>query len=350
MTVVPKKLSKLNDLPFEVRTARFIEFFEAHLSDLLSELDVEVKSFARDVALSGGKRIRPLLTFYFAGQNIESQDSLIKASAVLEMVHLATLIHDDILDDAEVRRNLPSMHKRIGSHAAVLLGDSLFGYALELAAQFPTTRICGIVAEATRKTCSGEIRQTFSRGRTDISLDEYLSFVHGKTGELFKASCEIGAYLSGADEATIQVAGKFGLSLGINYQVFDDLIDSFESQANIDKSIGSDLDTGKMTLPLILLRGIATGEELSRFDDLFSSRSESPNLQVRKEFVHALLDKHNILKECIKYFHASLEETHTLIEQFPCDTLQTDLSLFLQSFSAKFKKLNNLKTCNFLAV
>jgi octaprenyl-diphosphate synthase len=350
MNVAPKKLSFLNDLPFDVRSARFIEFFEAHLSDLLTELDSEVRGFALDVALSGGKRIRPLLTFHFAGHNIDSQDSLIKASAILELVHLATLIHDDILDDAEVRRNLPSLHKKIGSHAAVLLGDSLFGYALELAAQFPTTRICAIVAEATRKTCSGEIRQTFSRGRTDVSLDEYLSFVHGKTGELFKASCEIGAYLSGADEETIQVAGKFGLSLGINYQVFDDLIDSFESQSNIDKSIGSDLDTGKMTLPLILLRDIATVDELSRFDDLFSSPRESINLHTKRAFVHSLLDKYDILNVCVKYFHSHLEETYALIEQLPSDALKSDLFLFLQSFSAKFKKLNNLKTCNFLAV
>ena len=123
-------LSIPNDLPYEIRSSKFIEFFEAHLTSSLSLLDDDIKSHALQSALAGGKRIRPLLVFHFAGRGDALDNSSIKASVILEIVHLASLIHDDILDGAEIRRNLPSMHEAIGSHAAVLLGDALFGFAL----------------------------------------------------------------------------------------------------------------------------------------------------------------------------------------------------------------------------
>ena len=343
-------LSISNDLPYEVRSSRFIEFFEAHLSDSLSVLDHDIRPYALQSALAGGKRIRPLLVFHFAGRNETLDDSTIKASVILEIVHLASLIHDDILDGAEIRRNLPSMHEKIGSHAAVLLGDALFGFALELASQFPTTRICSIVSEATRKTCSGEIRQTFARGRPDLSLDEYLSFINDKTGELFRASCQIGAYLSGAEQDTINLAGEFGLSLGINYQVFDDLIDSFEDPGNSDKSLGSDWETGKMTLPVILLREVASGDEVKLLDQLIrSGRDNNPEKNIRSQILE-LFEKYEILPKCIQYFEESFSRTQSLIDQFPNTHLRDDLNAFIQSFSLKFTKLTNLKTSNFLAL
>lgn len=339
-----------NDLPYEVRSSRFIEFFEAHLSDSLSVLDDDIRPYALQSALAGGKRIRPLLVFHFAGRSEVLDDSTIKASVILEIVHLASLIHDDILDGAEIRRNLPSMHEKIGSHAAVLLGDALFGFALELASQFPTTRICSIVSEATRKTCSGEIRQTFARGRPDLSLDEYLSFINDKTGELFRASCQIGAYLSGAKQDTINLAGEFGLSLGINYQVFDDLIDSFEDPGNSDKSLGSDWETGKMTLPVILLREVASVDEIKILDKLIrSGRDNNPEKNIRSQILE-LFEKYEILPKCIQYFEESFSRTQSLIDQFPNTHLRDDLNAFIQSFTLKFTKLTNLKTSNFLAL
>ena len=349
MSIIFNSLNIPKDLPYEVRTARFIEYFEAYLADSLNEIDESVRPYAIESALAGGKRLRPLLAFHFAGQNDKLQNSIIKASVILELVHLATLIHDDILDDADIRRNLPSMHKKIGSHVAVLLGDALFGYALELASQFPTTRVCAVVAEATRRTCSGEIRQTFSRGQYDISLDEYTGFINDKTGELFKASCELGTYLSGGDEQTVQVAGMFGLSLGINYQVFDDLIDSFESQGNSDKSLGSDWGTGKMTLPLILLRNAASLDERALIDKVFCGKS-ALSLADQRSKICELFEKYNTLQESVTYLQKSFQSTQSIIEEFSCNSLKIDLTNFLQSFTSKFSRISNLKTSNFLAV
>ena len=350
MNVPRMNLDISNDLPYDVRTARFIEFFEAYLADSLSNLDKEIKAHALDAALSGGKRIRPLLVYHFAGHGLVSQEFTLKASVILEIVHLATLIHDDILDGAEIRRNLPAMHEKIGPHAAILLGDALFGFALELASQFPTTRICATVAEATRKTCSGEIRQTFARGSSSVSLDEYVGFINDKTGELFRASCEIGAYLAGADDLTIQKAGQFGLSLGINYQVFDDLIDMFENPENSDKSLGSDWETGKMTLPYILLRESVKGNEMDQLDNFIGGNDLDFSPEEYRHRLYLLFDKHNILPACVSYLENSYRHTNSLLNEFTTCSLKQDLRALLNRFSDKFAKLPNLKASNFLAV
>ncbi len=339
-----------NDLPHQARSSRFIEFFEAYLSDSLSNLDEEVRIHALNAAMAGGKRIRPLLVYLFSGRSEDLQVSVMKASVILELVHLATLVHDDILDGAEVRRNAPTIHAEIGSHAAVLLGDALFGYALEMASEFSTTRICSIVAQATRKTCTGEIRQTFSRGRMDVSMDEYIGFINGKTGELFKASCEIGCYLSGEDEDCIRLAGQFGMSLGINYQVFDDLIDAFEDPRKSDKSLGSDWGTGKLTLPILLLRDAASTQDRSLVEELLGHPRTQETQPVDRERFIDLLEKYEILPTCIEYLESSYARTKSMINQFPKESQKRELSGFLASFEEKFSRVEGLKTSNFLAV
>ena len=350
MNNVSCNLTISNDLPYEVRSARFIEFFEAYLVDSLAQLDDEIRKYALEAALAGGKRIRPLLVYHFAGHGLVSQESTIKASVILELVHLATLVHDDILDGAKLRRNLPAMHEKIGAHSAILLGDALFGYALEMAAQFPTTRICATVAEATRKTCSGEIRQTFARGCTSTSLDEYVGFINDKTGELFRASCEIGAYLAGADDNIINRAGEFGLSLGICYQVFDDLIDTFEIAENCDKSLGSDLMTGKMTLPFILLRQAVSSSERRLLDNFIKVPEPHLSSDQERRQISSLFEKYHILSTSIDFLEQNFSHTNKLLNDFTNLSLKNDLRAFLSRFTDKFSKLSALKTSNFLAV
>jgi geranylgeranyl pyrophosphate synthase len=331
-------------------SAHFLDLFEGRLKDCLADLDSEVQTYAVKAALAGGKRIRPLLVYLFSGCNREVSDSVLNASVILELVHLATLIHDDILDGAEIRRKLPSMHQEIGSHAALLLGDALFGYALELASRFPTTKICSIVAEATRKTCSGEIRQTFSRGRTNLSIEEYKGFINDKTGELFKASCEIGAYLSGANDSFIRKAGEFGLSLGINYQIYDDLVDAFQTQERSDKTIGSDWSTGKLTLPMILLYQAASASEITDLDDLlFCKDSQNASDFTRFRLV-GLVEKYEILPQCIHYLDESFKRTKSMVDEITDTDIRSQLNQFLNNFTGKFAQVSSLKTSNFLAV
>jgi len=343
-----------SDTSFTTRCERFIEYFEAYLADLLKNLDSEVCEYASQVCLAGGKRIRPLLAYNFAsspaGRNLANFEGLMKASAVLEMVHVATLVHDDILDDASTRRGTSTLHQTLGTHQAVLLGDALFSYALELASEFPTAQICRIVARATKRTCSGEIRQTFSRGSYDVSMDQYVGFINDKTGELFSAACEIGSLLGGEDNETCKISADFGLSLGVNYQVYDDLIDAFGEPKKSGKTLRSDWNSGKITLPLILLLRSACREDHERVASLLSTNeTEGNNSVLRNIEIFEFFEKYDILPECTSFLLGRYEHTLSLVNRLPNPSVQKNLGEFLASFSDKFASVHTLKTSNFLA-
>jgi octaprenyl-diphosphate synthase len=181
------------------------------------------------------------------------------------MVHLATLVHDDVMDGAKIRRGRPTMAAHWGNEISVLLGDCLFAHALKLSAGFPTTEICRAVSAATNTVCSGEILQTQSRKNFDLTREKYFKMLQMKTGELFALSCDLGAYLSGAGVQTRNDLRQFGLEIGTAYQVFDDCVDVFGSEALVGKSLGTDLATGKVTLPILLLLENTSAVERARW-------------------------------------------------------------------------------------
>jgi octaprenyl-diphosphate synthase len=214
----------------------------------------EIRGMAAYCLDTTGKRLRPTMVFVsgWQGDGVVSED-LVRAAGVVEMVHLATLVHDDIMDRAEIRRSRRTAAREFGPDAAVLLGDALFSQALHVAAQFPTTEVCRLVSESTRKVCSGEIMQTLRRRDSNISLAEYRRMIDLKTAELFRVSCFLGARLSGHEAGFVAAADRFGQHLGIAYQIYDDLVDFLGEEQRIGKTLGTDLATGKLTLPLMLL-------------------------------------------------------------------------------------------------
>jgi octaprenyl-diphosphate synthase len=222
----------------------------------------EIRDMAAYCLDTSGKRLRPTMVFIsgWQGDGVFS-DELVRAAGVVEMVHLATLVHDDIMDRAELRRNRRTAAREFGPDAAVLLGDALFSQALHIAAQFPTTEVCRMVSESTRKVCSGEIMQTLRRRDTSISLAEYRRMIDLKTAELFRVSCYLGARLSGHEDDFVRAADRFGRHLGIAYQIYDDLADFVGEEQRIGKTLGTDLATGKLTLPLMLLLDQVSPEE-----------------------------------------------------------------------------------------
>lgn len=211
---------------------------------------------------SSGKRLRPTLVFFsgWRGEGVVDE-ALVQAAAVVEMVHLATLVHDDIMDRAELRRNRPTASRKYGPDAAVLLGDALFSQALHIASQFPTPEVCRLVSASTRRVCSGEIMQTLRRRDTQVSLADYRRMIDLKTAELFRASCYLGASLSTPEPGFANAADRFGHHLGIAYQIYDDLVDFLGEEEQIGKTLGTDLATGKLTLPLMLLLERVSADE-----------------------------------------------------------------------------------------
>jgi octaprenyl-diphosphate synthase len=203
---------------------------------------------------TSGKRIRPALAFLSGWRGQGSvQAELVRVAAVVEMVHLATLVHDDIMDEAELRRSRRTASREYGATAAVLLGDALFAHALHLATQFPTTEVCAAVSESTRRVCAGEIVQTLRRRSTNITRGDYRRIVDLKTAELFRVSCFLGASLAGYPPEFVTDVSRFGRHLGIAYQIYDDLVDFFGEEQRIGKTLGTDLASGKLTLPLLVL-------------------------------------------------------------------------------------------------
>jgi len=244
------------------RVAPHMAALDRFMRSEVEHFEPEIRGMAAYCLDTTGKRLRPTMVFVsgWQGDGVVPDD-LVRAAGVVEMVHLATLVHDDIMDRAEIRRSRRTAAREFGPDAAVLLGDALFSQALHIASQFPTTEVCRLVSESTRKVCSGEIMQTLRRRDINITLAEYRRMIDLKTAELFRVSCFLGARLSGHDDVFAAAADRFGHHLGIAYQIYDDLVDFVGEEQRIGKTLGTDLATGKLTLPLMLLLERVSAEE-----------------------------------------------------------------------------------------
>ncbi|MDD2707448.1 MAG: polyprenyl synthetase family protein [Verrucomicrobiae bacterium] len=228
------------------------------LGEQAAQLAPSVAGHARYVTGNQGKRLRPALTI-LGGLCIQDkpdarqQEELIKLSAILEMIHIATLVHDDILDGAHFRRNQLTATAKWGPEVAVLLGDCLFAQATLLGTGFSDAIIGKRIAEITVQVCSGEIMQIQHRFDLKLGEQNYLRIIEMKTGLLFAACCELGGHLAGATPENRQHLFSFGRLWGAAYQIYDDCVDLVGNEKDIGKSLGTDLQKGKLTLPVILL-------------------------------------------------------------------------------------------------
>jgi octaprenyl-diphosphate synthase len=238
---------------------RLITPAEPFLQAVADRLREQISAFERDIAVyaeyaltNQGKQLRPALVALSGGATGKVDDQHVLAAVIIEMVHLATLVHDDVMDEASLRRGRPTLAANWGNEISVLLGDCLFAHALKMAASFPTTEMCRAVSAATNTVCSGEILQTQRRRNFELSRAEYFKAIQMKTGELFALSCDLGAYLSGAGAVQRTALRQYGMAIGTAYQIYDDCLDLFGSEAVAGKSLGTDLAKGKLTLPVLI--------------------------------------------------------------------------------------------------
>ena len=218
--------------------------------------NIQVINYLGDyLRASGGKRVRPallLLSNLALGGNAKNEN-VIRLATVMEMLHTATLVHDDIIDNADTRRNRSSVNARFGNQAAVLMGDWLYMSAFETSLKERSLEILDILTRLTRKMTEGELIQLTMLGRTDISESEYFDILQRKTAFLFSACCEIGAILAGSRAEEQSALRDYGMNLGTAFQLADDLLDFTAEEDVLGKAAGADLLEGKLTLPLILL-------------------------------------------------------------------------------------------------
>src|SRR5213593_2976357 len=200
----------------------FLEAVSNRLAKQVASFDPEIVPYA-DYALNGqGKHLRPALVALSANALGKITDSHVTVAVIIEMVHLATLVHDDVMDEAEIRRRRLTLAANWGNEIAVLFGDCLFAQALKLAASFPTPDVCRAVAIATNTVCSGEILHTQHRRAFQFTREKYFKVLEMKTAELFALSCELSACLSGTTPEARLALRQFGLAFGTAYQVYDD--------------------------------------------------------------------------------------------------------------------------------
>jgi octaprenyl-diphosphate synthase len=242
---------------------------DRRLGQELRHSDPFIDELAQHSFRIGGKRLRPALLLLAAQAVGDVTDAHRTLAAVVEMVHTATLVHDDVLDEAEVRRHIDTVNARWNNQTSVLLGDYLFTHAFYLASTLDTTFGCRAIGEATNTVCEGELRQTASSGNFWLARDEYLAIIEAKTAALCACCCRLGAHYAGGDLATVQRLTSFGRKLGMAFQIIDDVLDLEGEEQTTGKSLGTDLAHRKMTLPLITLREQLRDRDVSRLQDLF---------------------------------------------------------------------------------
>lgn len=293
---------------FSPTWSEILEAVDPFLKAVASRLVAQAEQFEPAVsgyaqyALSGhGKQLRPLLVSLSGSASGKVTDQHVTVAAIIEMVHLATLVHDDIIDEAALRRGRPTLSAKWGNEISVLLGDCLFAHALKLAASFPTPEICRAVASATNTVCSGEILQTQCRRKFILSREEYFKILAMKTAELFALSCELGALLSQAGTAHREALRNYGMALGTAYQLYDDCLDIFGSEAAAGKTLGNDLANGEVTLPLLIAMEKASKTERAELENLV--RNWVPENFAR---IMVSLEKHKVLAESKRIIHQHL--------------------------------------------
>jgi octaprenyl-diphosphate synthase len=253
-------LTALEDPQLSAR--RIFSLIASEMAEVEAEFERQAQSNIQVIAYisdylraSGGKRVRPALTILsnYAVGGEGARHNSIRMATVMEFLHTATLVHDDIIDNAETRRNRPSVNSRFGNQTAVLMGDWLYMSAFETSLAERSLPILDILTAATRKMTEGELLQLTLLGHTDITEKEYLFILQHKTAYLFSACCEIGAIMGGADAVGQAALRDYGMNLGTAFQLVDDLLDFTASDETLGKPAGVDLLEGKLTLPLIYL-------------------------------------------------------------------------------------------------
>jgi len=220
-----------------------------------------VTTISRYLQSGGGKRLRPILVLLASRLVGSVTDGSIRMAAVVEMIHAATLVHDDVIDIAQTRRGRPSSNAIWGNHTCVLAGDWLYMQAFQMALRERNFHVLDLLIALTQMMVEGELLQLERIGKIDISEADYMQLVDRKTASLFSACARLGAMMGGADEATEARLGEFAWNLGIAFQLIDDILDFTSHENVLGKPVGSDLREGKVTLPLIYALEEASPEE-----------------------------------------------------------------------------------------
>ena len=272
------------------------------LDQLYSDVDL-VENIGQYIINSGGKRLRPVLVLLVARALGYDNKQHLDLAAIIEFIHTATLLHDDVVDISSLRRGRPTANAKWGNAPSVLVGDFLYSRSFQMMVKIGSMPIMGVLSNTTNVISEGEVQQLVNAKNPDIEEDDYFFVIHKKTAALFEAACETAAILAGADETTRHAATKYGYHLGMAFQLIDDALDYTGSAEELGKNVGDDLAEGKPTLPLIY--AIANADEddqrvvkeairngdISKLDDVVSIVQATGGLKYTNDLAHQHAEK-----------------------------------------------------------
>jgi octaprenyl-diphosphate synthase len=311
-----------------------LETVESRIRAQASAFDPSVEPYVAHAIQSHGKRLRPALALLAGGATGGILPDHSQLAVIVELIHAASLVHDDVLDEASTRRSQPTANARWGNSLAVLLGDSLFAHALKLASEFEDATMCRRLAEATREVCSGEIIQSKRRFDLQLSVADYYRILEMKTGALFAVATELGARLNGADPTITELLKTFGLRLGTAYQIYDDCLDIAGDESGAGKTLGTDLRRGKLTLPVLHLletSDLAAREQLERWI-----------LQGREDEIRSLVEQAvetGAVRFAVSTGRRMLEEARDCLARLEGSTYRESLSALCDTLDAMIAPL-----------
>jgi octaprenyl-diphosphate synthase len=282
-----------------------------------------VPELARYLIESGGKRLRPMLTVAAASLFGKGMGSAINFAAAVEFMHNATLLHDDVVDESDMRRGKPAARMVWGNKASILVGDFLLGQAFMMMVETGDIAALGVLSAASAAMAEGEVFQLAKTGDLTTTPQDYAEVIRAKTAVLFQAACEVGAMSGGADAQGRKALARYGLELGTAFQLVDDVLDYRGETNTLGKNSGDDLREGKMTLPVILALADASEAERAVITGALGDAQASDE-QVRN--VVAIMERHDTLGRTIRQAHAHAGAARDALEDAPAGAMNTLLA------------------------
>ncbi|MBT9536700.1 MAG: polyprenyl synthetase family protein [Nitrospirae bacterium] len=307
---------------------RELSLVEAKLEGLFQSEAPLIPLIGKYLLESGGKRLRPLFLLSSARLAGYKGDGHITLAGIIELIHMASLLHDDVVDAAKIRRGREAAHSVWGNQIVILVGDFLYSNALRKAVSFKNQRIMEALSEATTSMTEGEILQLQKTADINITEDEYIKIISAKTGLLISAACRIGAILSsellGAEENALAM---FGFKAGTAFQMADDILDYMAEESELGKKLGKDIGEGKITLPVIYLFKGASGAEKEEIKQIIEKPSEEGLRRIL-----ALFRQYSVLEESLKRAQALVDEAKDELSIFS-DSPDRDAMLSLADYA-----------------
>ena len=310
------KNPKITGNPFDKVNAAMRPLFSELKEFLVSQasrFSPEVREAALESISPSGKFLRPALVFASAAAGNCDRKSLVRRAAVVELIHISTLIHDDVIDGASLRHGEPTPNSKYGARTAILLGDVIFSQTILLACEENSLELSRLTGECVRTICEGEVRQTLSKNTGLATRDDYYGIAFGKTGALFSLACVFGASaISSVSSPWAKAAEAAGRELGVAYQIYDDVCDCFMSEEVAGKTLGTDLEQGRRTFPVIVLSERISRRELKALNSLAGLE--------RARAAAEAMGRLGVIDECRAEFERRISDAERLISPFQLES------------------------------